>query len=65
MGRNFGVTNNLECKKLTINGLSGVENWGIGTKMRIHILLVSEMFFFTYFGLFLEGTHFGTSRTQL
>ena len=31
LGPNFEITNNLECKKLNINGLSGVENWGIGT----------------------------------
>ena len=43
LGPNFEVTNNLECKKRIINGLSGVENLGIGTKIRIHVLLVSEI----------------------
>ena len=56
LGPNFEVTNNLECKKRIINGLSGVENLGIGTKMRIYVLLFQKYGDFTYFGIFwVEG----------
>ena len=43
LGPNFGVIDNWECLKIIRNGLSGVENGGIGTKMSTLVLLVSEI----------------------
>ena len=43
LGPNFGVIDNWECLKTIRNGLSGVENGGIGTKMSTLVLLVSEI----------------------
>ena len=43
LGPNSGVTNNRECFETIINGLSGVENGGIGTKMSTLAILVSEI----------------------
>ena len=46
---NFGVTNNLECMKLSQMDSARGKMEGIGTKMSILALLVSEIWYFTHF----------------